>query len=56
MIFEEIEKVHIGKEADFTSEMKGNSEYYSFCCKNCDGILKIIKIKLAFVGVDIQII
>lgn len=41
MIFEEIEKVHIGKEADFTSEMKGNSEYYSFCCKNCDGILQM---------------
>jgi hypothetical protein len=41
MIFEEIEKVHIGKEADFTSEMKNNSEYYSFCCKNCASILKM---------------
>ena len=41
MIFEEIEKVHIGKKADFTTEMKDNSEYYSFCCKNCDDILKM---------------
>ncbi len=41
MIFEEIEKVSIGKKADFTSEMKNNSKYYSFGCKNCDNILKM---------------
>lgn len=41
MIFEEIEKAHIGKKADFTSEMKNNSKNYLFHCKKCDDILKI---------------
>jgi len=41
MIFEEIEKAHIGKKADFTSEIKNNSKHYSFSCKNCDSILKM---------------
>lgn len=39
MIFEVIENAPTGKKADFTSEMKNNSKYYSFCCKNCDEIL-----------------
>jgi hypothetical protein len=41
MNFEEIEKVQIGKKADFTSELKNNSKDYSFHCKNCDNILKM---------------
>jgi len=41
MIFEEIEKINVGKKADFTSEMKNNSECYSFCCKNCGVVLKM---------------
>jgi len=41
MIFEEIEKAPIGKKIDFTSEMKSNLKYYSFCCKNCNNILKM---------------
>lgn len=41
MIFEEIEKFHTGKKADFTSEMKNNPKYYSFFCKSCNSILKV---------------
>ena len=41
MIFEEVEKVHIGKKADFTSEMKNNLKDYSFHCKNCESLLKM---------------
>ena len=41
MNFEEIEKLQIGKKADFTSELKNNSKDYSFHCKKCDSILKI---------------
>jgi ribosomal protein S27E len=41
MIFEEIVKVQIGKNPDFTNEIKDISKFYTFKCPNCGNLLKM---------------